>query len=433
MRMPFNWMRAFTLALVLLVLSGTSDAFDYLDGSVVRESGGADLASLYAFVPTVAGAPGPMTVLLSIKPFALSLSEAARMGNFSSVIEFTVRMRPAALAGTGAAVRTRLGKAELRVACRYYDGDDEIGCIVTQSRPDGTQRVVGHAGGNVNTDIRIKGFRMTTRMRSDPRLVNLQAERVCLDDDETDFRKLDKFQRRIDLRYRNSTEANKLNVIMLAMELNRDWLPRQAGLPLLAVTAQSADVDVDGKVTPIDRVGRTHVSTRLIQDDASRNGWNMLDPFDVAGASVFRESMQRGMVAVAAQSRASDWPYPHPLVELMLSDQLLLNPDIGVSPLNTSRNQYMELEWAAFTGQSTKGLPGGRRLVDNAQSRFYAIFARQGTGHYEQLEYLKHPLYRPTHAQFPYMAAPYEAYGTLMSRSVAGLGTQSETIRGCAR
>ena len=433
MRMPCKGMRALTLAIGLSVLAGTSHAFDYLDGSAVRGSGGADLASLYAFVPSVAGEPGPMTVLLSIKPFALSLSEAARMDNFTSVIEFTVRMRPAALVGVGAAVRTRLGKGELGVACRYYDGNDEIGCIVSQTGADGSKRVVGHAGGNLNTDIHIKGLRMSTRMRSDPRLVNFQAERACLDDDEIEFRKLDKFQRRIDLRYRNSTEANKLNVIMLALELNRDWLPKEAGLPLLAVTAQSANVDADGTVTPIDRVGRTHVSTRLIQDDVSRNGWNVLDPFDVVGATAFRESMQRGMVAVAAQSRANDWPYPHPLVELMLSDQLLLNPNIGVSTVDVSRNHYMELEWAAFTGQSMKGLPGGRRLVDNAQSRFYAIFARQGTAHYEQLDYLKHPLYRSTQAQFPYMAAPYEAHDTLMSRSLAGLGTESETIRGCAK
>ena len=63
-----------TAALALSVLGGTvaTHAMDYMDGSAVRGHGG-DLASLYAFMNNDNGKPGPLAVMLSIKPFACLL------------------------------------------------------------------------------------------------------------------------------------------------------------------------------------------------------------------------------------------------------------------------------------------------------------------------------------------------------------------------
>ena len=127
-------------------------------------------------------------------------------------------------------------------------------------------------------------------------------------------------------------------MIGLLAEVDRSWLPVEPGMPLLAVVGQSVGVDHEGNRTLIDRVGRPGANTLLIQDDASRNGWNAVDPFDFGGAAAFRDSMQRGLTAVDSHSRHNYWSYPHPLLEMLLSDQLLLDPNVPVPVLDTDRN-----------------------------------------------------------------------------------------------
>lgn len=200
---------------------------------------------------------------------------------------------------------------------------------------------------------------------------------------------------------------------------------------MVAVVAQSVDVAGDGTRAPIDRVGRPGASSFLIQEDDARNGWNQLDPFDDVGATAFRDSMQRGLAAVGSHSRQTYWTWPHPLLELLLNDYLLLDPSVPVPTLDATRNSYFELEWAAFTGRSIPGLAGGRRPIDNAISRFFAVFSRQATSHFAQLEAAKNPLYRQTYVEFPYLAAPYEKHNTLFSLTAIEINPPSPLIRGC--
>lgn len=425
MRNPGNMLRAAVLVLGITAVISSAVAFDYRDGSAVRDRGG-DLASLYAFVPNVGGEVGPLTVALTIKPYALSVAEVGKD------TEYSIRIRAAGLAGSGERLRTKLGAAELAITCNYFDHDYQIGCIASHISADGSTRVLGAVSGDLGDVMTAPGMRAMSALRSDPLLINFHATLNCLEDDEVEFLGLDDaFKRRVHPKFRNSIEHKKMNVVGLVIEVNRSWLPQEAGLPLIAVAAQSVDVANDGTRTPLDRIGRTGTSTFLIQDDEARNGWNATDPYDAAGATAFRAEMQRGLTAVDSHSRRAYWAWPHPLLELLLSDHLLLNPNVPVAAIDASRNNYFELEWAAYTGRSLNGLAGGRRPIDNSISRFFAVMARQAGRHFAQLEALKHPLYRQTHAAFPYLAAPYEKPDTLFSRTIEELNPRSPTIRGC--
>jgi hypothetical protein len=425
MRNPVRMLCTAALSLGLLGGSGLAHAMDYMDGSDVREHGG-DLASLYAFVKNTNGAAGPLAVMMAIKPFALAINEVGRWTDYS------LRMRPARLAGTGAGMRSYVSNSELRLDCRYFDGDHEFGCNATYVAADGSETSMGEAGGNIGQVLRGPGWRVVTAMRSDPLRTNFHAALNCLDDGEEEFRTLTPFERRVSPKFRNSVEFNKMNVVGLIAQIDRLRLPTEPGMELLAVSGQSVDKFDDGTSAQVDRIGRVGTSTLLIQDDAARNGWNKIDPFDGASATVYREAMQHGLTAVDSHSRRAYWSYPHPLLETMLDDHLLLNPTVASAPNDVTHNHYFEIEWAQFTGQPLDGLAGGRRLTDNAVSRFFSVFARQGQSHFEHLEALKHPLYRPTHDTFPYMAAPFEKHDTLLSRVAAQWSPSKDTIHGCA-
>ena len=415
-----------TAALALSVLGGTvaPHAMDYMDGSAVRGHGG-DRASLYAFMNNDNGKPGPLAVMLSIKPFALAVNEVG------SWTDYSIRMRPARLAGTGEGMRSTLSNVELRLDCRYFDGNHEFGCDATYIAADGSEASMGSAGGNIGQILRGSGWRVVTAMRSDPLRTNFHAALNCLDDGEAEFRTLSAFEQRVSPKFRNSVEFNKMNVVAIVAEFDPARLPSAPGMPLLALAGQSVDKFDDGTTAEVDRVGRVGTSTLLIQDDAARNGWNQLDPFDTASATAFRDAMQLGLTSVDSHSRRGYWSYPHPLLETLLSDHLLLNPAVASAANDVDHNHYFEIEWAQFTGQSLDGLAGGRRLTDNAVSRFFAVFARQGQSHFAHLESLKHPLYRRTHDKFPYAAAPYEKHDTLLSRAAATWSPTKDTIHGC--
>lgn len=409
-----------TLLLALGLVSATAQAGDHHDGSAVLADPAADLTGLYAFVPATPTAP--LVAILGFRPFALSRSE---VGNHH---DYSIRVRPAALAGQGAALRSRVGRAELRLTCRFNRGLHEVACELLRSDAAGVTTRIDAFGGDMNRGIRGADGRVQVMasLRTDPYMTNVEAVSRCLDEGEGAFLVGER-------KIRNSFVESFVNSFALVVELDRALLPTEAGLPLLAVAGESVRVDRAGAGTRIDRVGRPHASTFLIQDDAARDAWNALDPFEPGAASAFRDAMQRGLTAVDAHSRHGYWTYPHPLLELMLEDYLLLDPSQTVDVTDTAINHYLELEWQAYRGRelAAAGLAGGRRPVDNSVARFFAIFARQGQSSFANLDALRHALFRPMHAGFPYLGAPYERLTGVKNRLFVATVPLSYSIQGC--
>lgn len=194
---PGKALRAAMLILAISMVAGNAAAHDYSDGSAIHNHGG-DLGSLYAFVPNVGGDAGPLAVVLTIKPFALSVSEVG------TNTEYSIRIRPAGLAGSRERLRSKLGTAELEIVCNYYKHDYQIGCIANEVGAGGDRRVLGRVSGDIGETLTANGMRAMSDIRSDPLLINFSSTVNCLEDDEIEFLALeDALKRRVHKRFRN--------------------------------------------------------------------------------------------------------------------------------------------------------------------------------------------------------------------------------------
>ncbi|MBT6274025.1 MAG: DUF4331 family protein [Chromatiales bacterium] len=422
-----TWASAFksiAIGTVAALVSSAAVAGDHQDGAEVLTNPRADLVGLYAFIPIVGGERGPLAIALGAVPFALNKSE---IGND---IEYAVRIKPATLVGTGADVHTSLGRSEMRLACNFYRGKYELNCELTHSA-DGASpwSVVAVVKGPIDRSIfsKDRALRVMAGLRADPYMTNVKDVRNCLDDREHEFKTKN------NQKIKNSFVESKVNFIGIMAEIDRSVLPREVEFPLLAVVGETIEIDDFGAhMRRIDRIGRPETSSFLIRDNATRDAWNAHDPFAGRANGQFRDAMQRGLSAVDSHSRMNFWGYPHPLLNLLLDDYLLVNPRKGIAPIDTARNHYFELEWAAYQGQNTKDLAGGRRPVDNVVERFYSVLARQGQAEFSNLKALRHALYRQTHASFPYLAAPFRGrLETLSNRAIVQAIPLEGTISGC--
>jgi hypothetical protein len=413
MTIPSSALRMLTASFVLAACWGTASAGDHQDGSQVRDEQSGDIGGLWAFMPDRGDQAAPLVVAMGIRPFAVNRSE------IGSDYDYSFRIRPAALDGVGARLRSWVGASELRVTCRF-NRTRQVVCDMMQVSASGASNSEGGVAGDFGKPLRSlgRGMAVFADLRTDPYMANIQAIHECMDNGEVAFRAGEQ-------KIRNSFADGHINTIGLIVEIHPELLPKSNGLPLLAVAAESVLV-TDGGERRIDRVGRSETSVFLIQDDAKRNAWNSHGPFASDGTDAFRDEMQRGMTGVDAFSRKGYGDYPHPLLNVMLEDYLLLNPTNPVDPLDTKVNHYMELEWAAFNGQSTAALSGGRRLTDNSVARFFSIFARQGKSSFAHLDALRQPLFRPTHATFPYMSGPLAR----MEGVLASFETQLHSMHG---
>ena len=415
-----RWSLARTGVAILVGISWclTTAAGDHQDGSQVQDEAAADITGLWAFVPNQGDRIGPLVVAMGVRPYALSRSD------IGSDHDYSFRIRSAALTGRGSQLQTRTGPSELRLTCRF-NRTREVQCDLNEVSAQGVASLAGRISGDfgqtlTSLDRRIRVF---ADLRTDPYHVNLQALHSCMDTGEVQFLQGDR-------RIKNSFAASHINTVGIIAEIDRNLLPRSAGMPLVAVAAESV-LATDTEQRRIDRAGRPEVSVFLIQEDGARNAWNSRDAFNTSGLDDYRPHMQRGLTAVDALSRKSYWNRPHPLLNVMIQDFLLLNPDVSVSVLDNSANHFMELEWAAYTGRSMEGLAGGRRFVDNSVAKFFQIFARQGLKGFAHLEALRLPLYRPTHANMPYMSAALGRSESIIPRALESFVHVDGQIVGC--
>jgi hypothetical protein len=409
------------VALAAMLGSGwvtSTQASDHQDGSVVRDEQAGDLTGLWAFVPDRGSRQGPLVVAMGIRSFAVSRSD------IGTDYEYSFRIRRASLEGSGPGVRSRTGGSELKLTCRFNRAR-QVSCDMTTISARGDSSAAGSVTGDFDKNLTSLGRRIKVfaDLRTDPYIVNLPALHDCMDGGEARFLGGDR-------KIANSFGGSHINTFGIIAEISQSLLPEDNGLPLVAVAAESVLVS-DETDRRIDRVGRPETTVFLIQDDAARNAWNARDAFDSDGLDKFREQMQRGMTAVDAHSRKSYWAHPHPLMNVMLEDYLLLNPANPVNVMDSAKNHFLELEWAAFQGASIAGLSGGRRLTDNSVARFFSVFARRGASSFAHLDALRPPLFRPTQPKFPYMSGPLDRMENLSVRVLERLIPINGTIKGC--
>jgi hypothetical protein len=166
--------------------------------------------------------------------------------------------------------------------------------------------------------------------------------------------------------------------------------------------------------TRIDRMGRMEVTVFLVQDDPLKDLWNSEDTFavDPGHVAAYRAALQAGMYRLdnfeksLTDENVIDWPEPHPMIDLMLRDYLVLSLDQTTSPSSTTIG-YLDNETALLKGENPSNL-GGRVPNEDVISRMLTLFINgpdratpnRGVG-------VPSPG-RPAIDSFPYVHPPYE-------------------------
>jgi hypothetical protein len=208
---------------------------------------------------------------------------------------------------------------------------------------------------------------------------------------------------------------------------------RAAGLfvsALVAGCAAGADPvegTVDEAFTPgppglvrIDRMGRVEVTNFMLcfqpfhcsdETEVVKNDYNAEDPFALSEhratyASMLESGLQyldsfdQGLV-----NAVDDWPSPHPLVDLLLEDYLVVDV---TQPCTVDSPSYLALELNAIAGRPlpTAGACGGRTPNDDVIDRTQTVMIN-GPARLDvrRTDGVDHPDV-PATMQFPYLSPP---------------------------
>ena len=110
----------------------------------------------------------------------------------------------------------------------------------------------------------------------------------------------------------------------------------------------------------LDRMGRVEVTNFMLcfrpycGDDSIKDGYNREDPFalDPANVESYREALQVGLARLdgfddGTFSSTEDWPAPHPLLGILLTDHLIVDVTRACT---VDTESYLDIEMAAFRG-----------------------------------------------------------------------------------
>lgn len=152
-------------------------------------------------------------------------------------------------------------------------------------------------------------------------------------------------------------------------------------------------------VGPRDRAGRAFV-TRLLVSEANRDAYNQSPaPFTLLPGIKAQADIASNLARLDALDGKVDWPFPdggaHPLVALVLTDALVVDPSMPFSP-----SGYLEIE----SSGSAHTTSGGRALGDDALGKTLSFFVKgQRSGVSGGISAPSKPASRT----FPYLAPPH--------------------------
>lgn len=129
--------------------------------------------------------------------------------------------------------------------------------------------------------------------------------------------------------------------------------------------------DGGAPVGPRDRAGRAFV-TRLLVSEANRDAYNQSPaPFTLLPGIKAEADIAANLARLDALDGKVDWPFPdggaHPLVALVLTDALVVDPRMPFSP-----NGYLEIE----SSGAAHATSGGRALDDDALGKTLSFFVK---------------------------------------------------------
>jgi hypothetical protein len=408
-------LRALALVLVSL-LGGGALAADHKDGSVVANRPAADITDFFVFPRLDQQNKKRLSLILSSRP------SATPNELFDTGLNYSFRFRPV----TGfksAPFKATVSNEEFRIDCRATGREMQImNCKFV--RLSGKEAPVVLQETSVNTRDPSGGGNPDFRVFAGPRADQLFTDRarvrmpVWRDTDlssGTDWPGVNTF-------------AGK-NVLSIVVDLSVDKFVKdtnvkkdaKAETQYFAVVSELAEIDLSnpgsGAMRRIDRMGRVEITVFMVRDDKVRDLWNADDTFalDPNHVEKYREHLRRGLKRLdgfelldegSTAKTVLDWPTPHPWVELLMDDYLIVDLAQPTKPSSTQIG-YLGIEIARFTGAAGGGV-GGRLPNEDVIDKTLTVFInglsrptpRRGVG-------VPAPA-RLTVDEFPFVPPPFE-------------------------
>jgi hypothetical protein len=372
-----------TLGLALLLcLAGPATATDHWDGPAVTAEPAADITDFFAVA-----LPGrQLAFILNVYPGATANTR------FSDAVEYRIRWRP--IRGfSSKPLRAQVDAAlEYQLRCRADAAANQaMRCRLLRN---GSQLADVTAPVNLPQGGGDQRLRVFAGNRADQSFTDLARVRLPVWRDEG-----------MDNRPGLNSLAGK-NVLSMVFLLDASQLESQ----LWAVVSETHGSG--SKPARIDRMGRLEMTVFLIRDDKLKDWWNAEDSFNVdpAHAKLYRQALQNGLARMdnfekaLDASNVLDWPTPHPLLDLLLDDFLILNTAQTAS-MDSQQAGYLGIEKALVLGKPVQTMGGRLPNEDVIKSMLTLLIngprrdePNRGVG--------VHAPAKPAQAEFPYVQPP---------------------------
>jgi hypothetical protein len=383
---------------------------DHFSGPRALAGPAGDITDLYVFPSQER--PGHLALVLNVRP------QAPPDAAFSEAIDCRFRLRPVAIAGSGAATSFPFAgeDQELMFTSHFEaprrDGDGSAplqdGWLTTPSGEQIRFRVDDDDG------ARGDGVRVYAGLRSDPFFIDVPPVVESIKTGRLAFKDP------------GTLTGMGANVLSVVIEVDtRPWLSHGRG-PLFGVVGETV---VAGKLPiRIERFGRPEIKNHMLQwkgfdqvnrDLELRDLYNLEDAFhlskDYGGA--YRARLNANLAVWDRLDGKTDWPLgpdgAHSLTELLLPDYQV----VDVTRPYSDEGCY-EIEMATLEGRPYETC-GGRSLNDDAMDTLYTWLVNAGKG--PRIRDGVDQPQKPVSDVFPFLAEPsLEASSPLPASVLAG-------------
>jgi Domain of unknown function (DUF4331) len=370
---------------------------DHFSGPRALAGPQCDICDLYAF--TSPERPENLVLVMDVVPRATPTS------TFSDAIIYRFRLRPATIAGTGAAATFALGEDELVIDCTFDEPR-----ITNDGRVDQIGRCRSPFAGEVVFGFNDErggisgGVRAFAGLRSEPFFIDFPALQQTLMTGKLAFREVGTLQgpRGVD---------SGSNVLALVVEVPSAALKPLGIKALVSVVGETLS---DGKLQiRLERVGRPEIKNLLLgpknhdpvnRDLEMRDLYNLEDAYHIGPdyRNAYRARLDANLGYMDSLDGKSDWSLDanghHPLTDLILGDYLVVDPSKPYA-----EDSFFEIESAMLSGAVHES-SGGRSLNDQVMDTIYTLCVNGGNGP-RISDGLKQSTERAT-LTFPYLVAP---------------------------
>jgi hypothetical protein len=405
------------LALVLIsLMGGRALAADHKDGPVVASRPAADITDFFVFPRLDQQNKKRLSLILSSHPSATP-SEL-----FDTGLNYSFRFRPVT-GFTSAPFRATVSNEEFRIDCRATGRELQVlNCKFVRlngKKPPSllqeTRVNTRDPSGGGNPDFKVFAGPRADQLFTDRARVRMPVWRDTELSSGSEWPGVNTF-------------AGK-NVLSIVVDLSvdkylKDKNPKKGSkveTQYFAAVSEVAEVDLSnpgsGALRLIDRMGRVEITVFMVRDDKVKDLWNAEDAFSLNPSNVekYRDQLRRGLKRLdgfelldegSKETTVLDWPTPHPWVDLLMDDFLIVDLAQPTKPSSTQIG-YLGIEIARFTGAAGGGV-GGRLPNEDVIERTLTVFInglsrptpRRGVG-------VPAPA-RLTVDEFPFVPPPFE-------------------------